>query len=52
MSRRKKPPKIYHAYRGKRQWKKALWIVLVILVLAAAAGAADYCGLIQYFLKK
>ena len=52
MSRRRKPPKIYHAYRGKRQWKNVLWIVLAVLVLAAVVFAVDYFGLIQYFLKK
>lgn len=41
---RKKPPKIYHAYRGKNRWKKALGIVLVVLAVLAAAFAVYYFG--------
>ena len=44
MSRRRKPPKIYHAYRGKSRWKKALGIALAVLAVLAAAFAICYFG--------
>lgn len=44
MSRRKRPPKVYHAYRGKSQWKKVLGAVLVILAVLAIAFAVYYFG--------
>ena len=41
---RKKPPKIYHAYRGKSRWKKMLGIVLAVAAVAAIAFAVYYFG--------
>lgn len=41
---RRKPPKIYHAYRGKSRWKKALGIALIALAVLAAAFAVYYFG--------
>jgi len=41
---RKKPPKVYHAYRGKNRWKKALVTVLIVLALLAAGFAVCYFG--------
>lgn len=41
---RRKPPKMYHAYRGKSRWKKALGIALAVAAVLAVAFAVYYFG--------
>lgn len=41
---RRKPPKVYHAYRGKSRGKKTLGIALAVLAVAAIAFTVYYFG--------